>query len=115
MRVLYRWGSLPLSFLFQISPVDLTPLLTFPLGRGCCHLGPQQTQCREGRRCSHQEGVRQEVQPHMALHRRPQLRIVRHPRDQALHLLLPRPGRYPALQERINLVLLTLFFRNVFY
>merc|ERR1712226_1559003 len=51
----------------------------------------------------HQERVRQEVQPHLALHRGQELWLVRHPRDQAFHLLLPGPGRHPALQERINI------------
>ncbi|KAL3253482.1 hypothetical protein MRX96_054586 [Rhipicephalus microplus] len=36
--------------------------------------------------------------PHLALHRGAQLWILRHPRDKALHLLLPRPGGHPALQ-----------------
>ena len=34
------------------------------------HPGPGEVQHREGHRRLHQEGVRQEVQPHLALHRR---------------------------------------------
>lgn len=55
-----------------------------------------------GHRCLHQEGVRQEVQPDLALHRRPQLRLIRHARDSPLHLFLSRPGRHPAVQERLS-------------
>lgn len=43
-------------------------------------------------------GVWQEVQPHLALHRGEELWQLRHPRDKALHLLLPGPGGHPALQ-----------------
>merc|ERR1711966_145553 len=57
-----------------------------------------EVQHREGHRGLHQEGVRQEVQPDVALHRRPQLRLLCDPRNEALHLLLPRPGRDPPLQ-----------------
>ena len=46
--------------------------------------GSREVQHREGHRRVHQEGVRQEVQPHLALHRRPQLRLLRHARDEAL-------------------------------
>merc|ERR1712100_583236 len=31
-----------------------------------------------------------------------QLRFICDPRDEALHLLLPRPGRHPPLQVRVN-------------
>ena len=37
----------------------------------------------------------------MALHRRSQLRLLRHARDQALHLLLPRTLRNPPLQNPV--------------
>lgn len=55
-----------------------------------------------GHRGVHQEGVRQEVQPHVALHRGAQLRLVRDARDAPLHLLLPRAGGDPAVQERLG-------------
>lgn len=45
----------------------------------------------------HQEGVRQEVQGDVALHRRPQLRVVRYSRDEALHLLLLGTGKFTQL------------------
>ena len=64
--------------------------------------GSREVQHREGHRRVHQEGVRQEVQPHLALHRRPQLRLLRHARGEALHLLLPRSGRGAPLQVRLN-------------
>ena len=34
---------------------------------------------------------------------RKKLRLLHHPRDQALHLLLSRPGRHPPLQVRMKL------------
>lgn len=55
-----------------------------------------------GYRRLHQEGVRQEVQSHVALHRRPQFRLIRDARDAPLHLLLLGPGRRAALQERLD-------------
>lgn len=55
-----------------------------------------------GYRRLHQEGVRQEVQSHMALHRRPQFRLIRNARDTPLHLLLLGSGRCAALQERLD-------------
>lgn len=50
----------------------------------------------------HRVGVRQEVPPDLALHRGPQLRQLRDARDQELHLFLPRTGRHPPLQVRVN-------------
>ena len=50
----------------------------------------------------HQEGVRQKARPHLARDRRAQLRQLCDARDEALHLLLPRAGGDPALQERLN-------------
>lgn len=50
----------------------------------------------------HQEGVRQEIQPDMALHRGPQLWIVRDARDPPLYLLLLGTGGHPAVQERLS-------------
>merc|ERR1711872_1104814 len=61
-------------------------------GGGVRHAGHREVQHREGHRRLHQEGVRQEVQPDVALHRGAQLRELRDARDEALHLLLPRPG-----------------------
>ena len=55
-------------------------------------VGSREVQHREGHRGVHQEGVRQEVQPDLALHCGAQLRLVRDPRDEALHLFLPRAG-----------------------
>merc|ERR1719322_332890 len=46
----------------------------------------------------HQEGIRQKVQPNLARNRRPKLRELRDPRDEALHLLLPRSSRHSAVQ-----------------
>lgn len=54
-----------------------------------------------GHSCLYQEGVRQEVQPDVALHRGAQLRLVRDPRDAPLHLLLLGPGGNIAFQERL--------------
>jgi hypothetical protein len=51
-----------------------------------------------GYRCVHQEGVRQEVQPHLALHSGQKLRLVRHARNEALHLFLSRPSCNFAVQ-----------------
>lgn len=56
-----------------------------------------------GHCCIHQEGVRQEVQPHVALHRRPQLWLVCDTRNTPLHLLLPGSGGRAALQERLGM------------
>jgi len=66
------------------------------------HAGSREVQHREGHRRVHQEGVRQEVQPHLALHRRTQLWKLRDARDEALHLLLSRAGRHPAVQVRMS-------------
>merc|ERR1712080_672899 len=74
---------------------------------GCCrlcHAGSGEVQHLEGHCGLHQEGVRQEVQPHVALYRGQELWLLRHARDQALHLLLPRPGRHSSLQERLKIV-----------
>jgi len=38
------------------------------------------------------------IQPYMALYRWPQLWLIRHPRDETLHLLLPGSGCHPSLQ-----------------
>jgi hypothetical protein len=54
-----------------------------------------------GHRGVHQEGIRQEVQPDVALHRRSEFRIVRDPRDPSLHILLSRTGGDTAVQERL--------------
>ena len=45
--------------------------------------------------------VRQEVQPDVALHRRPQLRLLRDARDEAPIVRPPGPGRGAALQVRV--------------
>lgn len=55
-----------------------------------------------GYRSVHKERVRQEVQPHVALHRGAQLRFLRDARDPPLHLLLPRPSGYSPVQERLG-------------
>jgi hypothetical protein len=55
-----------------------------------------------GHRCLYQEGVRQEVQPHLALHSGKELWLLRHARDKALHILLPRPSSHLALQVRLS-------------
>lgn len=55
-----------------------------------------------GHRRIHQEGVRQEVQPDMALHRRTQLRLIRHARDASLHLLLLGPSSHSVVQEWLS-------------
>merc|ERR1712170_231384 len=47
--------------------------------------------------------IRQEIWPNLALHRRPKLRLLRHPRDEALYLLLPWPGRHLAFQVWISI------------
>ena len=72
---------------------------------GCSGLrdcSPWEVQHREGYCRLHQEGVRQKVQPHMALHRWPQLRQLRHTRNETFHLFLPRTSRHFAIQIRIN-------------
>merc|ERR1711998_72981 len=72
---------------------------------GChrlCYPGSREIQHRERHCRLRQEGVRQKVQPHLALHCWPQLRLVRHARDEALHLLLLGPGCHPALQVRLS-------------
>ena len=72
---------------------------------GCCrlrHSGPRKIQHREGYRRLHQEGVRQEVQPDVALHCRQKLRLLRHTRDPPFYLLLPWPSRHSSLQERLK-------------
>merc|ERR1711924_204716 len=51
---------------------------------------------------AYQEGVRQEIQPHLACNCRPQLRVLRDTRDQALHLLLPRTSCNPSFQVWID-------------
>ena len=61
----------------------------------------REVQHREGHRRVHQEGVRQEVQPHLALHRRPQLRLLRHARDEARSTSLSGSRGAP-LQVRLN-------------
>merc|ERR1711879_1059042 len=61
-----------------------------------------EVQHREGHRRFHQEGIRQKVQSHLARNRRPKLRELRDPRDEALHLLLPRTSRNPPLQIRLT-------------
>lgn len=66
--------------------------------RRLCHAGARKVQHREGHSRLHKERVRQEVQPDMALHSRPQLRLVRDARDQAFHLLLSRPSRNSFVQ-----------------
>ena len=72
---------------------------------GChrlCQRCPGEVQHREGYRRLHQEGVRQEIQPYLALCGWPQLRLLCHSRDQALHLLLHGAGGSVALQVRLN-------------
>ena len=76
-----------------------TPLLnltSLPLS------GTREVQHWERHCCVHQEGIRQKVQPHLARDRWPQLRQLRHTRDQALYLLLPRPGRHLFVQVGMN-------------
>ena len=52
-----------------------------PLGcRGLRDSGVGEVQHRERHRRLHQEGVRQKVQSHLALHRGPKLRLLRHAR-----------------------------------
>merc|ERR1712071_564088 len=53
----------------------------------------------------HQEGIRQEVQPNLALYCRPKLWLVRNTRNQTLHILLSRPGRYSVVQVRIKIII----------
>lgn len=57
-----------------------------------------------GHRRLHQEGVRQEVQPDLALHRGPQLRLIRDSRDSPLYLLLSRTGGHSPLQKRLDIL-----------
>lgn len=52
----------------------------------------------------HQEGIRQEVQPDVALYCGPQLWIVRNARDPSLYLLLFGSGSDSALQERLRIM-----------
>ena len=70
--------------------------------RGLCHPGPQEVQHWEGHRCLHQEGVWQEVQPHLALHCWQELWVISHPCDQALHLHSSWPSCHSPLQEWIR-------------
>lgn len=61
-----------------------------------------EVQHRERHRCLHQERVWQEVQPHLALRRRAQLRLLCHPWNQTLHLLLYGTSCSPTLQVRLT-------------
>lgn len=85
------------------------------------HPGHGEVQHREGYRSIYQErgipmivsfsvpmtmrfsriAVRQEVQSDLALHRRPELRQLRHARDEALHLFLSRTSGDLAVQIRL--------------
>ena len=56
--------------------------------RGLLYASLGKVQHRKRHCCLHQKGIRQKVQPHMALHCWPQLWQLCHTRDQALHLLL---------------------------
>merc|ERR1712071_342822 len=68
------------------------------------HPGSGEVQHRKRHCCFYQKRVRQEIWPNLALHRRPKLRLLRHPRDEALHLLLSWPGRHLAFQVWISTV-----------
>jgi hypothetical protein len=70
-----------------------------------CLLAALTLACSLLRDCFLPSGLRQEVPPHMALHRWPQFRVVRDARNQALHLLLPWPSCGAAVQERLGVVL----------
>ena len=50
----------------------------------------------------HKEGIRQEVQPDVALHRWSEFRVVRDPRDAPFHIFLLMTGGDTAVQERLN-------------
>jgi len=69
---------------------------------GLRHPSAGEVQHREGHCGLHQEGVWQEIQPDMALHRWPQLWQLCYTRDEAFHLLLPRTSRHSAVQVRLN-------------
>merc|ERR1712127_756063 len=69
------------------------------------HPGSRETQHRKRYCRVHQEGVRQEVQPDLALHCWQELWFVRYPRDQALHLLLSGASRDFVVQIRIKIFL----------
>merc|ERR1712071_541685 len=66
------------------------------------HPGSRETQHRKRYCRVHQEGVRQEVQPDLALHCWQELWVLRYPRDKALYLLLSGASRYFVVQIRIN-------------
>jgi hypothetical protein len=58
---------------------------------------------KAGHRSLHQKGIRQEIQPNLALHRGQKFRILCDARDQELHLLLYGINRHFTLQIRLTL------------
>lgn len=50
----------------------------------------------------HQKGIRQKIQPHLALHCWPKFWLICNTRNSTFHLLLPRPSCYFTLQKWID-------------
>ena len=63
--------------------------------------GTRKIQYRKGYSGVHQEGVRQKVQPNMALHCWEKLRIVCNSRNPTFHLFLSRASCHSAIQKWI--------------